>query len=91
MTITAAQCRAARAMLDWSRDDLAAAARVAKRTVVDFERGARSPIHSTLDVLRRALEAAGIEFLDGDGVRLKVRPEPNAREGAAGGGPLAGR
>ena len=73
MRILPAQCRAARAMLDWSRVDLAVAAKVARRTVVDFERGARSPYDRSLADIRLALEAAGIEFTDDDapGVRLK--------------------
>ena len=73
MRILPAECRAARAMLEWSRDDLAVAAKVARRTVVDFERGARSPYDRTLADIRLALEAAGIEFTDGDapGVRLR--------------------
>ena len=73
MRITPAQCRAARAMLEWSRDGLAVAAKVARRTVVDFERGARRPYDRTLADIQRALEAAGIEFTDDDapGVRLR--------------------
>ena len=39
--ITSAQCRAERALLDWSREQLAAASMVGLRTIVDFERGAR--------------------------------------------------
>jgi len=77
MTITAAQCKGARAMLDLSRDATAARAGVAKRTLVDFERGARQPQRSTLEAVRRALEAAGVEFTNGDapGVRLPRSPE----------------
>lgn len=75
MTISAEQCRAARALLDWSRDILAERAKVAKRTLVDFERGARSPQNSTLQVIQTALEAAGVIFIssngEGAGVRLK--------------------
>ena len=61
-------------MLEWSRDRLAAAAKVARRTVVDFERGARSPYDRTLADIQRALESAGIEFTNNDapGVRLKL-------------------
>jgi hypothetical protein len=73
--ITPAQCRAARALIEWSREDLAAAAKVAARTVVDFERGARNPIHSTMAAIRAALEAAGVIFVEengeGPGVRLR--------------------
>jgi transcriptional regulator with XRE-family HTH domain len=76
--ITTAQCRGARAMLGWSQGDLAARANVARQTVVDFERGARTPYPNNLSAIRGALEAAGVEFLDADnggpGVRL-ARPE----------------
>ncbi|RWN42599.1 MAG: transcriptional regulator [Mesorhizobium sp.] len=76
--LTSAQCRAARALMEWSRDQLADASKVAVRTIVDFERSAREPREVTKEALRRALEAAGVVFLsDGDcveggaGVRLK--------------------
>ena len=74
MRITPAQCRAARAMLKWSRDNLAAAAKVARRTVVDFERGARRPYDRTLADIKSALEAAGIEFINGDAPGVRLRP-----------------
>ncbi len=73
MRILPAQCRAARAMLEWSRDDLAVAAKVARRTVVDFERGARNPYDRTLADIKLALEAAGIEFTDGDAPGIRLR------------------
>ena len=64
MDITSAQCRAARAMIEWSRDVLAAESRVGKRTIVDFERGARSPQASTLLAIQRAFEeSGGVEYL----------------------------
>lgn len=75
--LTSAQCRAARALMEWSRDQLADASKVAVRTIVDFERSAREPREVTKEALRRALETAGVVFLsDGDcveggaGVRL---------------------
>jgi DNA-binding XRE family transcriptional regulator len=75
MIITPEQCRAARAMLGWGRDQLSQAASVAPRTLVDFERGARQPYGRTLIDIKTALERAGIIFLDGNGdgpgVRLK--------------------
>lgn len=71
--IIPAQCKAARAMLGWSRKRLSKAAGVAERTLVDFERGARSPYPRTLADIQRALEAAGVEFTNDDapGVRLR--------------------
>lgn len=56
--ITPAQCRAARGFLDWPQKQLADAARVGVVTVRQFEAGAAQPRNATLDVLRRALEAA---------------------------------
>jgi transcriptional regulator with XRE-family HTH domain len=73
MSISPEQCRAARALLDWSRDEIADRAKVAKRTLVDFERGARSAHHSTLLVVRQAFEAAGVIFIDGNGDGPGVR------------------
>ena len=73
--ITEAQCRAARALIGWSREQLAEASKVGLRTIVDFERSARDPREVTNDALRRALEAAGVEFIErnggGPGVRLR--------------------
>ena len=61
-------------MLSWSRQQLAQAADVAERTLMDFERGTRRPYNRTLADIKRALESAGIEFIDenggGPGVRL---------------------
>jgi hypothetical protein len=47
---------------------LAKAATISKSVVVDFENGHRTPNRNNLAAIRRALEAAGVEFLD-DGVR----------------------
>ena len=74
--ISRAQCRAARAMIEWSRVRLAEAANIAERTLIDFERGARQPYDRTLADIQRALEQAGVIFIDADeegpGVRLKA-------------------
>jgi DNA-binding XRE family transcriptional regulator len=78
--ITPEQCKGARAMLDMSREDLAKAAGIAPRTLVDFERGARQPQRNNLAAIRTALEAAGIEFVpagpysgdSGPGVRVRA-------------------
>jgi transcriptional regulator with XRE-family HTH domain len=75
--ITSSQSRAGRALLEWSREQLAEASRVALRTIVDFERGSRAPRELTLLAIESALQAAGITFVDGNysgsggpGVRL---------------------
>ena len=76
MTIFPAQCRAARALLNISQSDLASRAQVARATVTDFEREARTPTRANLAAIKAALEAAGVAFTDGDapGVRLRVQP-----------------
>lgn len=72
--INSAQCRAARALLSWSRKDLASAAKVAERTIVDFETDVRNPYERTLRDIKAAFEAAGVAFIPenggGAGVRL---------------------
>lgn len=64
-------------MLGWSREELAEASSVHLRTIVDFERNARSPRAATLKSLRVAFESCGVSFLAdngrGLGLRLKVR------------------
>jgi transcriptional regulator with XRE-family HTH domain len=73
--LTAAQCRAARGLLDWSQLDLAKQAGVGIVTVRQLEASIHEPRRATLDVVRRALEKAGVEFIDenggGAGVRLR--------------------
>jgi transcriptional regulator with XRE-family HTH domain len=71
--MTPAQCRAARALLDWTQDDLAREAEIGVVTLRQFERGASQPRRAILSALRRALEEAGVRFIDrggGPGVRL---------------------
>jgi transcriptional regulator with XRE-family HTH domain len=65
--MTPAQCRAARGLLDWSQQQLADAARVSNATIRNYEAGKTTPQNSTIDVMRRAMEGAGVIFrLDDD-------------------------
>jgi transcriptional regulator with XRE-family HTH domain len=66
--IGAPQIRAARALLDWSQDDLAQATRLSIATIRKLELGYISPRQATTSVLRQKLEEAGIEFIAPDGV-----------------------
>jgi transcriptional regulator with XRE-family HTH domain len=71
--LTPAQCRAARALLDWTQDDLSRVAEVGAVTIRQFENGNSEPRRAILTALRRALEEAGVRFIDrggGPGVRL---------------------
>ena len=54
------QCRAARAWLNWSQEDLAKRASVGLSTVRSFEKGERTPIKNNLDALKAALQDGGI-------------------------------
>ncbi len=71
--ISAAQCRGARAMLSLNQGELAERAQVARQTVVDFERGARTPYANNLLAIRTALEQAGVVFTNGDEPGVKLR------------------
>jgi predicted transcriptional regulator len=75
--ITGRQLKAARALVGWEQTDLARKAGVAISTVrrmesFEGEIGART---STLSLVKKALERAGIEFLDDGkpGVRMRGR------------------
>ena len=56
------QCRAARAWLGWSQQELARRARVGLSTVKDYERGDRRPTTNHLIAMREAIEEAGIRL-----------------------------
>jgi len=62
--MTPAQCRAARAWLEWPQDQLAKAANVGVSTVRDFEAGRRDPTRNNLAAMKAALEKGGISFLE---------------------------
>jgi hypothetical protein len=84
--VTPDQCREARRLLGWSVDRLGAISGTSAFLVLAFEEsghlpGSRDPIQpgTGLAAVRSALEAAGVEFTNGDspGVRLR-RAEPDA-------------
>jgi ribosome-binding protein aMBF1 (putative translation factor) len=73
--MTPSQCRAARALIEFSQAELAAKAKVGESTVRNFEAGRTVPVTNNLEAIERALEAAGVEFIPenggGAGVRLR--------------------
>ena len=74
--ILASQLRAARSLLDWNQKDLAQASDLSLPTIQRMETlGLRRSSAGNVEKVQRALEDAGIEFIDenggGPGVRLK--------------------
>ena len=76
--MTAEQCRMARAGLGLGVRELAAAAAVSTNTIARHERG-ETLYPRTVQTIRAALEAAGVEFIEknggGPGVRLNAARE----------------
>jgi transcriptional regulator with XRE-family HTH domain len=76
MSLKPSQCRAGRALLGWSQDDLETKSGVSKKSIADFEREANIPYERTLRELEVALEVAGVQLIPenggGAGVRLKA-------------------
>ena len=84
--LTSAQIRAARALLRWRAEDLAENSTVGVATVrrAELAESATSMTAANDAAVRRALEAAGVEFIDqnggGAGVRLrKAAPAKKAK------------
>ena len=80
--LTSAQMRAARALLRWSAEDLARKSAVGVTTIRRAELTEHKTSMTTANdlAIRRALEDAGVEFIDenggGAGVRLRKRHRP---------------
>jgi predicted transcriptional regulator len=74
-TISGTQLRAARALLEWKRENLAASTGLSVRHIGRIEDGSVTPRASTIAAIRAAVEEAGVEFIPaiggGRGVRLK--------------------
>jgi transcriptional regulator with XRE-family HTH domain len=77
LEITPAQCRAGRALVHLTQRQLAEAAGLSVSTLKDFEHSLRTVSGHLTTAIRRALEEAGVEFIDGDepGVRLRKGPD----------------
>jgi len=81
LPLTSAQIRAARALIRWSAEDLARETALSVATIrrAEIAEGEISMTAANDLAVRRALEAAGVEFLDenggGPGVRLRKRQQ----------------
>jgi hypothetical protein len=77
VALSSAQIRAARALVRWSAADLARASALGANTIrrAEVVEGRTSLTAANELAIRRALEAAGVEFIDenggGPGVRLR--------------------
>jgi len=69
--VNASQIRAARALIDWSQDNLAAASELSVATIRKIESGHISPRDKTMDAIVVALKQAKVEFTPSMGVRLR--------------------
>jgi transcriptional regulator with XRE-family HTH domain len=80
--LSSAQIRAARALLRWSAEDLARRSFLSVATIrrAELTEDETSMTAANDLAVRRALEAAGVEFIDenggGPGVRLRQRRRP---------------
>jgi DNA-binding transcriptional regulator YiaG len=77
--MTPEQCRAARAWLNLSQQELAQIAHVGLSTVRDYEAGRRQPVHNNLTAIRQVFEARGFSFYEAigwAGIRLKTAKPP---------------
>lgn len=74
----AVQCKMARVAIGWGVRELAAAANVSPNTIARLERGEELKA-STIEAIRSALEAAGVEFIpeNGGGAGVRLRKEEN--------------
>ena len=84
LVITTEQLRAARGLLGWSQSELAKRAGLSLPTVKRLEGGFGPRVSDEArSRLQRAIEAAGVEFIDenggGAGVRLRQRSKDNRR------------
>ena len=80
--LTSSEIRAARALIRWTAEDLSRQSAVSLRTI---RRAELAEVETSMTAandlaVRRALEAAGVEFIDenggGPGVRLRKRHRP---------------
>jgi transcriptional regulator with XRE-family HTH domain len=71
--MNSAQCRAARALLKWTQDDLAAKSGSSAVTIRNFENDRSAPQKGTLLLIKQTFENSGVEFIPGNGGGVGVR------------------
>lgn len=70
-------------MLGWSQEQLALAADVTPQTINNWENGQHIPRQSTINRVREAIEARGVEFTNGGAPGVRFKPKPDAAESAS--------
>jgi transcriptional regulator with XRE-family HTH domain len=82
--VTSAQVRMARAALNWTVRDLAAATGLHRNTITNIEVGRYAGDPATLELIREILIREGVEFIDenggGAGVRLRRPGKEKSRK-----------
>lgn len=77
--ISASQMKAARALIDWSQAELASRSGLAEATIRRMEKlGTGKSALSNVQAVKRALEDAGVIFIDPNGEGAGVRLRRNA-------------
>jgi predicted transcriptional regulator len=82
LKVSIRQIKAARALLDWSQDQLAVAAEVSIPTIKRLE-ASDGPLGGrgmTVEKILTSLEAAGVDFIDENGGGPGVRLRKSAKE-----------
>jgi transcriptional regulator with XRE-family HTH domain len=72
MSITTAQIRGARGILNWSQSDLAERTGISATSIGSIENGQSTPRTNTLNTIQRTFEDAGIEFIGREGMRVRT-------------------
>jgi hypothetical protein len=85
--MTPAQCKAARGLLDWGRHRLAGKSRIPQHAIRGFELNGHMvspssmmPQIDRIAAIRAALEAAGVEFTNGEAPGVRLRPQATVEQ-----------
>ena len=70
--VTSGQLRAARSLVDYSMEKMAAFAGISKDTLGPMERGTKNPHQETWDLILKAYDRLGIVFTPDQGVRIRT-------------------
>lgn len=81
--LTSEHVRAARALLRWEQKKLAEMSGVSLPTIgrLEMQPGPLGAYVGTISAIRRALEAAGIEFTNGGAPGVRLVPKPSSSAG----------